>query len=101
MLYDVLYRVQATITNTGSVVGEEVPQLYISRGGQYNPVRELRGFERLSIQPNSSTTFSVDVTRRDISSWDPVSQDWIVTNATKRVWVGSSSRKLLLEGVLA
>lgn len=100
MLYDVLYRVQATIGNTGSVAGEEVPQLYISRGGPYDPVRELRGFERLSIQPNTSTTFSVDVTRRDISSWDTVSQDWIVNNATKRVWVGSSSRKLLLDGVL-
>ncbi|KAK5730170.1 hypothetical protein LTR15_000104 [Elasticomyces elasticus] len=101
MLYDVLYRVQATITNTGSVAGEEVPQLYISRGGPHDPVRELRGFERLSLQPNGSTTFSADVTRRDISSWDPVEQDWVVRNTTKRVWVGRSSRKMELEGVLA
>ncbi|TKA79833.1 hypothetical protein B0A55_02785 [Friedmanniomyces simplex] len=100
MLYDVLYRVRATITNTGPLAGEEVPQLYISRGGPYDPVRELRGFERLSIQPNGSTTFNVDVTRRDVSSWDPVAQDWYVRNTTKRVWVGSSSRRLLLEGVL-
>jgi len=100
MLYDVLYRVQATITNTGKVAGEEVPQLYISRGGPYDPVRELRGFERLSIQPNSSTTFSVDITRRDISSWSTMEQDWVRTNATKRVYVGSSSRNLLLQGVL-
>jgi len=100
MLYDVLYRVQATITNTGKVAGEEVPQLYISRGGPYDPVRELRGFERLSIQPNSSTTFSVDVLRRDINSWSTVEQDWFVRNTTKTVWVGSSSRNLLLKGVL-
>lgn len=100
MLYDALYRVKATITNTGSVTGEEVPQLYISRGGPYDPVRELRGFERLSVPSNSSTTFSVDITRRDISSWDPVIQDWYVQNTTKRVWVGSSSLELLLEGVL-
>lgn len=101
MLYDVLYRVEATITNTGNVAGEEVPQLYISREGPYDPVRELRGFERLSIQPNSSATFSVDVTRRDISSWSIIEQDWYVRDSTKRVWVGSSSRNLLLEGVLA
>ncbi|KAK4549108.1 hypothetical protein LTR36_007564 [Oleoguttula mirabilis] len=101
MLYDVLYRVEATITNTGSVAGEEVPQLYISRGGPYDPVKELRGFERLSIAPNSSTTFSVDVTRRDISSWSTGEQDWYVRNTTKKVYVGSSSRSLLLQGVLA
>lgn len=100
MLYDVLYRVEATITNTGSVAGEEVPQLYISRGGPYDPARELRGFERLSIQPNCSATFSVDVTRRDISAWSTVEQDWYVRNTTKKVFVGSSSRTLPLQGVL-
>ena len=101
MLYDVLYRVQATITNTGRVAGEEVSQLYISRGGPYDPVRELRGFERLSLQPNGTATFTVDITRRDISSWSTLEQDWYVRNTTKRVWVGSSSRNLVLEGVLA
>ncbi|KAK4580255.1 hypothetical protein LTR86_000458 [Recurvomyces mirabilis] len=101
MLYDVLYQVEATITNTGSVAGEEVPQLYINRGGKYDPVRELRGFERLSIQPNGTTTFHVDITRRDVSSWDPVMQDWFRQNATQRVFVGSSSRDLALQGVLA
>jgi len=100
MLYDVLYRVQATITNTGRVAGEEVSQLYISRGGPYDPVRELRGFERLSIQPNASATFSVDVTRRDISSWSTAEQDWFVRNSTKMVFVGGSSRDLRLRGVL-
>ena len=100
MLWDVLYRVEATVTNTGKLVGEEVPQLYISRGGPYDPVKELRGFERLSIQPNSSVTFSADVTRRDISSWSVVEQDWYVSNSTKTVYVGSSSRDLPLSGVL-
>ena len=100
MLYDVLYRVQATITNTGSVAGEEVTQLYLSRGGPYDPVRELRGFQRLSIQPKSTATFTVDVTRRDLSSWSTVQQDWLVRNSTKTVFVGRSSRDLPLQGVL-
>ncbi|KAK5135012.1 hypothetical protein LTR08_005672 [Meristemomyces frigidus] len=100
MLYDVLYRVQATVTNTGSVVGEEVSQLYVSRGGPYDPVKELRGFERLSIQPNGTATFTVDITRRDLSSWSTVEQDWFVRNSTKTVFVGSSSRSLPLQAVL-
>lgn len=100
MLWDVLYRVEATVTNTGSVAGEEVPQLYISRGGPHDPVKELRGFERVPIQPNSSVTFCVDVTRRDISSWSTFEQDWYVRNSTKMVYVGSSSMNLPLSAVL-
>ncbi|KAI6811992.1 thermostable beta-glucosidase [Hortaea werneckii] len=101
MLWDVIYRVEATVTNTGNVVGEEVPQLYISRGGPYDPVKELRGFQRLSIEPNCSATFVVDVKRKDIMSWSTVEQDWYVRNSTKKVFVGSSSRNLPLEGMLS
>lgn len=101
-LYDVLYQVTATITNTGKVAGEEVPQLYVSLGGsrERNPPRVLRGFERLSIQPNSSTTFTADLTRRDLSNWDTVVQNWVITPAQKTVYVGSSSRDLPLSAPL-
>lgn len=100
-LYDVLFRVYATVKNTGSRVGDEVPQLYLSRGGPYDPVKELRGFERLSIAPNATARVSFDITRKDIASWSTVEQDWYVQNTTKNVWVGSSSRNLPLSGVLA
>lgn len=100
-LYDIIYRVTASVTNTGSATGDEVAQLYISRGGPYDPVRELRGFERLTdMQPNETRAFSVDVTRRDIMSWSTVEQDWFVRNSTKTVWVGPSSRDLPLSGTL-
>lgn len=99
-LYDVLYQVEATITNTGSIDGTEVPQLYISLGGPYDPKVVLRGFERLAIAAGSSATFHVDVTRRDISNWDPVAQNWLVSDAKKIVHVGTSSRKLPLSGEL-
>ena len=99
-LYDILYQVRATITNTGAVAGEEVVQLYISLGGPYDPPKVLRGFERLSIQPGQSATFEADLTRRDISNWDTGSQNWVVRNYTKTVYVGMSSRKLPLSGTL-
>ena len=100
LLYDVLYQVRATITNTGDTAGDEVAQLYISLGGPYDPPRVLRGFERLSIQPGQSTTFEADITRRDISNWDTNSQNWVISNYTKTVYVGSSSRTLPLTGRL-
>ena len=100
-LYDVLYQVDASITNTGSVVGEEVAQLYISLGGPYDPKVVLRGFQRLSIQPNMTANFHVDILRRDISNWDSASQNWVISNYPKTVHVGSSSRKLLLNATLS
>ena len=100
-LYDVLYQVTATITNTGSLEGAEVPQLYVSLGGPYDPKIVLRNFDKLSIQPNAAATFTADILRRDISNWDPVSQNWFISNYTKTVYVGSSSRSLPLSTKLS
>lgn len=99
-LYDVLFTVTATITNNGTVAGDEVAQLYISIGGPNEPVVALRNFERLSIQPGQNATFTADITRRDVSNWDTVSQNWVITNYTKTIHVGSSSRTLLLSDTL-
>jgi beta-glucosidase len=100
-LYDVLYEVTATITNTGSIPGEEVPQLYISLGGPYDPKVVLRNFERLSIQPGQTATFTADITRRDVSNWNTNVQNWVISNYTKTIYVGSSSRKLPLSATLS
>ncbi|KAL1901255.1 beta-glucosidase [Ceratocystis pirilliformis] len=99
-LYDVLFQVSATITNIGDVVGDEVPQLYVSHGGPTDPVKVLRGFDRLTIEPGSSVTFSANITRRDLSNWCVVSQDWVITRYPKTVYVGSSSRNLPLKANL-
>ncbi|CZR54396.1 probable beta-glucosidase 1 precursor [Phialocephala subalpina] len=100
-LYDVLYTVTATITNNGTLNGEEVSQLYISLGGPNQPSKVLRGFERLSIDQGQSVTASFDITRRDVSNWDTVSQNWVVTSYPKEVFVGSSSRNLPLSASLS
>lgn len=99
-LWDVLYTVEATITNNGSVAGDEVVQLYVSLGGEDDPKIVLRGFDRLSIQPGQSTTFHADITRRDVSNWDVASQNWVITSAPKTVYVGASSRNLPLKATL-
>lgn len=99
-LWDVLFSVSATITNTGKINAEEVPQLYISLGGPNDPKVVLRNFERLSIDAGQSTTFYADITRRDISNWDVASQDWMISDYPKTVYVGASSRKLYLSGTL-
>jgi len=99
-LWDVLFSVSATITNTGKVGGEEVPQLYISLGGPNDPKVVLRNFERLSIDAGMSTTFYADITRKDISNWDTAAQNWFISSYPKTVFVGPSSRNLPLTGTL-
>lgn len=98
-LYDTVATVTATITNTGSIAGDEVAQLYVGLGDG-EPPKVLRGFERITIQPGQSATFTVDLARRDVSVWDTASQNWIqVTNPT--IMVGGSSRNLPLQGTFS
>ncbi|KAF4580842.1 beta-glucosidase 1 precursor [Ophiocordyceps camponoti-floridani] len=100
-LWDVMYTVTCVVTNTGSRTTDEVAQLYVTLGGPEEPVRVLRGFERLEgIAPGKSAKFTVGLTRRDLSNWDSASQNWVMTPHPKRVWVGSSSRKLPLSADL-
>lgn len=99
-LWDVMYTVTATITNTGTRNGEEVPQLYVSLGGPNDPKYILRGFERLSIDAGKSATFTAHLLRRDLSNWDPVKQDWVISKYPKVVYVGASSRNLPLTQTL-
>lgn len=100
-LYDILFTVSATVTNTGSVAGEEVPQLYISLGGPNDPKVALRQFDKFPIAAGASRTFTAELTRRDLSNWDTLAQDWFISTYPKTVYVGSSSRKLPLSAVLS
>ncbi|KAI1765702.1 glycoside hydrolase family 3 protein [Hypoxylon sp. FL1150] len=100
-LFDVLYTVTAAVTNTGAVAGDEVPQLYVSLGGAGSPKVLLRGFDRLAVEPGCTATFTAELTRRDVSNWDVEAQNWVVTDAPKTVYVGSSSRKLPLSAALS
>jgi hypothetical protein len=121
-LYDELYTVSATVTNTGKVKGTEIAQLvssstshifflpgcesqltinqYISLGGPTDPVVQLRGFDDLILDPGESETFTYSLTRRDLSNWDTVSQNWVISGYPKKVHVGASSRNLPLSAVL-
>jgi len=97
-LYEVVATVTATITNTGTVSGDEVPQLYVALGAG-EPPKVLRGFDRITIPAGGNATFISELTRRDLSTWDVASQNWVqVCNTT--IYVGSSSRNLPLSGVL-
>jgi beta-glucosidase len=98
-LWDELYEVSATVTNTGRVEGVEVTQLYVALGGDA-PVKVLRGFDDLSIRPGESKEFRWKLRRRDLARWDVAGQNWVVGGGAVTVFVGGSSRDLPLSAVL-
>jgi beta-glucosidase len=96
-LWNVLYRVNVTITNTGDVAGHEVAQLYL--GVPDAPQRQLRGFERVGIlQPGESRQVEFALDRRDLSVWNVGAQKWELQRGAYKVWVGASSRDVRVEG---
>ncbi|KAI0442735.1 glycoside hydrolase superfamily [Xylaria telfairii] len=97
-LWDRLVHVSAAVTNTGSVTGAEVAQLYV--GIPNGPVQQLRGFEKPVLKAGQSTVITFDLTRRDLSTWDVAAQEWLLQKGKYQVYVGSSSRKLPLSAAL-
>jgi beta-glucosidase len=97
-LWSSIASVSAVIKNTGSIKGAEVAQLYIGIPG--GPVRQLRGFEKVWIEPGNEVKVNFDVTRRDLSEWDVVAQKWKLQTGVYNIYVGASSRDLPLVGTL-
>ncbi|KAJ0418586.1 glycoside hydrolase superfamily [Aspergillus carlsbadensis] len=97
-LWDTVATVTCEVKNTGSVAGAEAAQLYVGIPGA--PVRQLRGFQKPVVQPGKTAKVSFNLTRRDLSVWDPVVQKWRLERGEYKIYVGSSSRKLPLTGGL-
>ena len=95
-LWEPLFTATVRITNTGSVEAAEVPQLYV--GIPDAPERQLRGFNRVTLAPSGGRTVSFPLTRRDLSVWDVVAQQWRLQRGTYPVYVGASSRDIRLTG---
>jgi beta-glucosidase len=93
--------VTATVTNTGSRAGTEVAQLYVGDPASAGePPHQLKGFQRVTLNPGASATVTFTVTAHDIAHWDTTSRNWIASAGTYQVLVGDSSRNLPLNGSL-
>ncbi|KAL2870937.1 beta-glucosidase [Aspergillus lucknowensis] len=95
-LWDVAFSVQITVTNTGRRPGRAVPQLYVELPdslGLDTPSRQLRQFEKTkTLKPGESEVVTLDITRKDVSVWDVVVQDWKAPVAGEgvKIYVGES-----------
>lgn len=99
-LWDEVAKVTAKIANIGKVAGAEVAQLYITLPESTDTPRQLRGFDKVFLNPDASGTVAFSLLRRDLSEWDAENQVWAIPKGKIIVNIGASSRDLRLNGVI-
>ncbi len=93
--------VTCTVTNTGKRAGDEVVQLYIrdEMASRARPVIELKGFQRIQLQPGETRTVTFSLGWDQLKMLDETMK-WVVEPGTFRIMVGSSSKDIRLRGFL-
>lgn len=103
--------VTADVTNTGLRAGKEIVQLYVGPGGMdeqngqrsansggvIRPVRELKGFEKVSLNPGETKTVTFVLNKRSFAYFCMQSSDWRVQDGDYTLCMGGSSRDLPLK----
>lgn len=88
-----------TVRNTGEREGKHVIQVYVSTtaGPVRRPVRELRAFTKVELQPGEERTVSLTLNRRAFAYWDIEVNDWVVAPGDYGVQVGTDSSTIVAE----
>jgi beta-glucosidase len=95
---DLVVKVTCRVTNTGDHRGKEVVQLYVGdpEASVARPVRELKAFAKVDLDPGETTTVAFALTARDLSYWSTRLHDWALEGGEFELAVGASSRDLRL-----
>lgn len=88
--------VQVSVTNTGKVAGAQVVQFYVQdvKSSVIRPVKELKAFGKVYLQPGESKTISVSLKERDLAFYDEASGDWKVEPGQFKLHIGFSSQDI-------
>jgi beta-glucosidase len=85
--------VSVQVTNTADREADEVVQLYLHQryGTASRPVRELKGFQRVTLAAGESRTLSFPVGPNERRYWNAAFRDWVTDTSTFDLWVGGDS----------
>ena len=94
--------VTVKVKNTGKCAGDEVVQMYVQHLGSAveRPQLELKGFERVHVEPGAEKNVVFGLKPHDLAFWDSEKHAWRVEKESIRVLAGGSSDKLPLQAVL-
>ncbi|PPF37943.1 beta-glucosidase [Rathayibacter sp. AY1A3] len=92
-------RVSVTVENTGTVAGKHVVQVYVATqtGPVRRPVRELRAFSKVALEPGESRTVELDLDRRAFAYWDIELSTWVVPGGEHAIQIGENSSDIVAE----
>ena len=84
--------VSTTVKNSGTRAGDEIVELYLRMRGTSIalPVRELKGFRRITLAPGESQRVDFTIGRNELAFWNIDMQD-LVEPASATVWIGPNS----------
>jgi len=81
------------VQNIGTVAGDQVVQVYIHQqsGSASRPVRQLKGFEKVTLAPGSKKTLHFRLGKDELTYWSPSEKKWVLEPAVFDVWAGEDS----------
>jgi beta-glucosidase len=85
--------VSVDLANTGKRAADEVAQLYIHQrsGSAARPVRELKGFQRVTLKPGETRTLNFKLSDAELRYWNAAKHDWVIDDSVFDVAVGGDS----------
>jgi beta-glucosidase len=97
-----LLDVSCKVTNTGTYAGSEIVQLYVSCRNSViiRPEQELKGFEKIFLEPGESRTLSFRLTGRDFAYYNVAIAGWHVESADYEVRISASSQDIRLSDLV-
>jgi beta-glucosidase len=90
--------ISMNVKNTGSRAGKEIVQLYIKdvESSMTRPEKELKGFEKVELQPGEEKTVSFTLNKRSFAYYNVELKDWHVETGEFEILVGKSSKEIVL-----
>ena len=90
--------VSLTVTNTGSVAGTEIVQLYVAKKNSelFRPARELKGFARVTLAPGEKQRISIMLDDKAFRFWNVKANRWEIEGGEYELLVGASVEDIRL-----
>ncbi|SCA86903.1 hypothetical protein BGLY_3080 [Bacillus glycinifermentans] len=91
--------VAVNVKNVGDAVGKEIVQLYVRdrESTVIRPEKELRGFEKITLQPGEEKTVTFELDKRAFAYYNTELKNWHVEAGTFGILIGKSSSDIVLE----
>ena len=91
-------KVTFTITNTGSVAGAEIAQLYVAKpdAAVFRPAKELKGFAKVFLKAGESKTVTVPLDDKTFRYWNVATDSWEVEGGSYQLLVGANVQDIRL-----